>query len=247
MSLWGYFAGSRYVGSGGIVRPFDRIPLYPPMTFVSRLAGWGWAWHIPMREVTSVGIVVAVEDYKRETARHGSLDDYFLMTCRTTPHLGRLLEDARLVNGGTRIIRDFSYVSETVAGPGFFVTGDAAGFIDPIFSIGVVMALYSGHLAAWAVDRALQHPSQADATRRLFAHQMRGRYELARQMALPGIIGDASAAAETYFDFFSQAEKELMWSAASMTTRSGNLVRAARGAIGPAVLKRRELSGLQFG
>jgi hypothetical protein len=38
-----------------------------------------------------------------------------------------------------------------------------------------------------------------------------------------------------------------MWSAASMTTRSDNLVRASGGARGPAVLKRRELGELYFG
>jgi hypothetical protein len=75
---------------------------------------------------------------------------------------------------------------------------------------------------------------------------MRGRYELARTMALPGIAGGGAEAA-AYFDFFSQSEKELMWSAASMTTRSGNLVRASGGAGGPAVLKRRELGELHFG
>jgi flavin-dependent dehydrogenase len=245
VSLWGYFEGSRYVSSGGVVRSFDQIPQFPPMTFVSRLKGWGWSWHIPMRQVTSVGIVVSLDDYKRDAPRHASLEDYFNAICRPTRHLGRLLADARLVNGGIRVLRDFSYRSGIVTGPGFLVIGDAAGFIDPIFSIGVVMALYSGHLAAWVVDRALQRPALAEATRRLFAHQMRGRYELARAMALPGIDGDGSAAAETYFGFFSQSEKELMWSAASMSTRSANLVRASGGS-GPPVLKRTELAELQF-
>jgi flavin-dependent dehydrogenase len=247
VALWGYFEGSSYVAAGGIVRPFRDIPQHPPMTFVSRLGGWGWSWHIPMRRVTSVGIVVPVDDYRRDAGGHASLDDYFLATCRATPHLGRLVAEARLVDGGARMLRDFSYVCETVAGPGFLVTGDAAGFVDPIFSIGVVMAFYSGQLAAWTIDRCLRGSAAADRSRRLFAHQMRGRYELARAMALPGTGADGASAAAGYFDFFSQAEKELMWSAASMTTRSDNLVRASGGARGPAVLKRRELGELYFG
>ncbi|MBV9863479.1 MAG: tryptophan 7-halogenase [Alphaproteobacteria bacterium] len=247
VALWGYFEGSHYVSAGGIVRPFAELHSHPPMTFVTRLGGWGWSWHIPMRRVTSIGIVVPVEDYRRAAAAHGCLDDYFLATCRATPHLGRLIADARLVNGGVRVLRDFSYLSGTVAGPGVLVIGDAAGFIDPIFSIGIVMALYSGHLAAWTIDRSLRRTAMAETSRKLFAHQMRGRYELARTMALPVIEGDEHAAAAAYFDFFSQSEKELMWSAASMTTRSGNLVRASGGESGPAVLKRRELAGLHFG
>lgn len=246
VALWGYFEGSQYVTPGGIVRPFEDLPTHPPVTFVTRLGGWGWSWHIPMRRTTSVGLVIPVGDYRRDAAAYASLDDYFLATCRTTPHLNRLVTDARLVDGGVRVLRDFSYVSETMAGPGFLVIGDAAGFVDPIFSIGVVMALYSGQLAAWTIDRALRRPAMAAASRDLFAHQMRGRYELARTMALPGITGEGRDAAAAYFDFFSQSEKELMWSAASMTTRSGNLVRASGGESGPALLKRRELTGLQF-
>src|SRR5207237_3268705 len=57
VSLWGYFKNSRYVSTGGVVREFDQIRAHPPMTFVSRVSGWGWAWHIPLHEDTSVGMV----------------------------------------------------------------------------------------------------------------------------------------------------------------------------------------------
>ena len=246
VSIWGYFEGSRYVSSGGIIRPFEDIPNHPPMTFVSHLGGWGWAWHIPMRRETSVGIVVSVEDYKKGAAAHASLDDYFLSTCRSIEHLDRLLSPARLT-GGVRIIRDYSYAPDKIAGPGYFVIGDAAGFVDPIFSIGVVMALYSGKLAAWTIDRVFQRPAQAPTYRRLFEKEMRGRYELARTMALPvnDVAPDAPDGAKIYLDFFSAAEKELMWSAASMTTRSGNLVRAAAGGDAPPALRRIQLDGLR--
>src|SRR5262249_33717956 len=242
VSIWGYFAGSNYVSSGGIVRPFEDIPKHPPMTFVSHLGGWGWAWHIPMRVETSVGIVVSIEDYKRGTAAHGSLEEYFLATCRGIEHLGRLLSSARLKNG-VRVIRDFSYGPENIAGPGYFVIGDAAGFVDPIFSIGVVMALYSGQLVAWAIDRSLRRPEHGTTYRQLFQPQRRARSQPARTMALPVSDGapDAPDSAKTYFDFFSTAEKELMWSAASMTPRSGNLVRASGDGGAPPVLRRRQL------
>jgi glycine/D-amino acid oxidase-like deaminating enzyme len=81
-----------------------------------------------------------------------SRERYFLDACMSTPHLGALLEGAQLSEGGVRLMRDFSYSSSKIAGPGYFVIGDAAGFVDPIFSIGVVVALYAGELAAWAID-----------------------------------------------------------------------------------------------
>ena len=188
ISIWGYFADSKYVGAEGIVYPFEEIPNHPPMTFVSHLGGWGWAWHIPMRETTSVGIVVSVEDYKRDVTKYASLHDYFMTTCQSTKFLGPLLSsakmvngamlsDAKMVNGDLRVLRDFSYLPERVSGPGYFVIGDAAGFVDPIFSIGYVIALYSGELACWAIDRSLKRADRTEASRMMFEHQMRGRYE----------------------------------------------------------------------
>ena len=245
VSLWGYFVGSRYVSAGGIVRPFEEIPVHHPTTFVSRLDDWGWLWHIPMRKVTSVGINVPVDQYRTEIARHDSIEDYFLATCAKTKYLADLLSHAHLTNGSVRVLRDYSYLPESIEGPGYFVVGDAAGFVDPIFSIGVVMGLYSGHLAAWAIDRSLRRSEQVELNRRLFAQQMRGRYELARGMALPGVDAEAPDSARTYFDFFSQAEKQLMWSAASMTTRSANLVRTT-GSDNKSGLRRRDLETLHF-
>jgi len=248
VALWGYFTGSRYVSSDGIIRPFEDIPNHAPMTFVNHLGGWGWAWHIPMRTETSVGIVVSVEDYKKQAASHASLDDYFLNTCRSIEHLDRLLASARLSDSGVRIMRDYSYAPDKIAGPGYFVIGDASGFVDPIFSVGVVMALYSGQLASWAIDSSLRRPVQAPSYRTLFETQMRGRYQLSRTMALPthDETSDAPRAAKLYFDFISKSEKELMWSAASMTTRSGNLLRTSGESRTPPPLKRRELQELRF-
>ena len=242
VALWGYFENSRYFSAGGIARDFAEIPQHPPLTFVTRLSGWGWSWHIPMKKVTSVGLVIPIEDYKRDLPQHASLDAYFLARCQATPNLRDLLANATMVNGGTRMMRDFSYTVDSLTGPGFIVAGDAAGFIDPIFSIGVVFALYAGHLAAWAAERIIAKPAQAATTRGIYESQLRGRAQLAHALALPGIEREASDAARTSFDYFSQAEKELTWSAASMTTRSDNVVRA--GGASPAKLRRKDLAAL---
>src|SRR5262249_30853073 len=222
----------------------DQVRNQPPMTFVSHLGKWGWAWHIPMRESTSVGLVVAVEDYKRDVAKHASLDDYFMATCHSTRFLGTLLANARMVNGPLRVLRDFSYLPESISGPGYYVIGDAAGFVDPIFSIGYVIALYSGELAVWAIDRSLKQSDRAEGSRTMFEHQMRGRYGLARTMALPGV--QPPDGAQVYFNFCSVAEKELMWSAAAMTTRSANLAQSITPEAEP-IIKIRNLDVLQQG
>ena len=49
-----------------------------------------------------------------------------------------------------RVIRDYSYCSDRFYGPGYLLAGDAACFIDPVFSTGVHLACLSGYLAAHA-------------------------------------------------------------------------------------------------
>jgi flavin-dependent dehydrogenase len=248
IALWGYFTGSRYISSGGVVRPFEDIADHPPMTFVCSRGNWGWAWHIPLRKHTSVGILVPVEDYKKAADAARSREQYFLDACMSTPSLRALLEGAQLCDGGVRLMRDFSYASGKIAGPGYFVIGDAAGFVDPIFSIGVVVALYAGELAAWAIDSSLRRPANASAYRALFETQLGGRVQLYRTVALPCRDHSVPApdAAKIYFDFIPKAEQQLMWSAASMTSRSSNLVRAGGPNWMPPPLKRYDLKALRF-
>jgi flavin-dependent dehydrogenase len=53
--------------------------------------------------------------------------------------------------------KDYSYRSKQVAGDGWVLVGDAFGFLDPLYSSGVLLALKSGELAADAVCEGLTH------------------------------------------------------------------------------------------
>ena len=64
MSAWGYFLDSKYVAGDGKAYPFERLREIPPTTFVSSFGDWGWSWHIPLRDTTSVGLVIPVEHVK---------------------------------------------------------------------------------------------------------------------------------------------------------------------------------------
>ena len=73
------------------------------------------------------------------------------------------MKDARLV-GAIQTTSDFSYHNRRLAGPRLLRVGDAAGFMDPIFSAGVFLAMWSGKLAAEVVGKCLQrgrHPTRA--------------------------------------------------------------------------------------
>ncbi len=135
-----------------------------------------------------------------------------------------LLEGAELIPDSTASIADYSFQTDHLAGPGWVMAGDAAGFVDPIFSVGVVLALYSGSAAAWAVDRCLTTPDSAEGTRAIFERQLRGRYEIARSLALPQYRseGEVSEAARQAIQMERSELQELMYVVSSLTTRTNN-------------------------
>ena len=109
----------------------------------------GWFWFIPLHDVTtSVGAVV---DAKRHAgAASGDLEPLYRRLIASAPAIAHRLRDATLVSP-IRMIRDYSYCSDRFYGPGYLLAGDAACFIDPIFSTGVHLACLSGYLSARAV------------------------------------------------------------------------------------------------
>ena len=65
---------------------------------------------------------------------------------------------------------DFSYRNSQLTGDRWMLAGDAAGFIDPVFSSGVFLAMMSGEMCADIIDEALTNPKRE---RRLFARYTR--------------------------------------------------------------------------
>jgi halogenation protein CepH len=114
----------------------------------------GWFWFIPLHDgTTSVGAVVDARRYAGEVAK-GPMALYQRLIAACEPVAERL-RAAQLVSP-IRVIRDYSYCSTRFYGPGFLLAGDAACFIDPVFSTGVHLACLSGYLAAHSVGAMLQ-------------------------------------------------------------------------------------------
>lgn len=143
----------------------------------------GWMWAIPLH--TGVMSVGAVVDSKRgqEGIRASGTEAYYAAQVQSAPHTRGLLAHATLTEGPL-VIRDWSYTSTGVAGPGYVLCGDAACFIDPLFSTGVHLALSSGLMAAAYVTTALRNPSlthdAAEAYTRLYMRQYSQFRDLAR-------------------------------------------------------------------
>jgi flavin-dependent dehydrogenase len=115
----------------------------------------GWFWGIPIdKGVFSVGYVTQSE---KATATDQSLEDLFQSQIQTTTKLKELLRDARQA-AGYRSARDWSYTNERFYGDGWVLVGDAAAFVDPLFSTGVALATMTAMALSRVVDKIIQHP-----------------------------------------------------------------------------------------
>lgn len=114
----------------------------------------GWFWYIPLQDdVVSVG-VVAPNDYlfkNRPTKDHGAIYAEEVARC---PGVGPRLVGAERI-APFRAAKEYSYRSRAVAGDGWVLVGDAYGFLDPLYSSGILLALQSGALAADCIHDGL--------------------------------------------------------------------------------------------
>jgi FAD-dependent halogenase len=148
LAVWGYFQGGKRFPEEG-----------RRGNVISAAFEEGWIWYIPLSDqLTSVGAVVPVEqaghikELGQEAALYGYID--------ACPLIKDFLSPATRVTdgqyGAIRILRDFSYLATRFWTPGAVLVGDAACFIDPVFSSGVHLATYSGLLAARSINTVLR-------------------------------------------------------------------------------------------
>lgn len=121
-----------------------------------------WFWLIPVtNELTSVGLVVDRQHFVDCGLQPQQLLE---RTIAGAPWIAEKMKDAERV---TQIYarKDFSFRMEKIAGPNFALIGDAAGFLDPIFSTGVFMAMKSADFASNAIAARLNTGSMAGLDR----------------------------------------------------------------------------------
>lgn len=111
-----------------------------------------WFWYIPLpHDLVSVGVVGKLEYLM--TARPGSPEQVYAEELAKCPALQERLQGAEQVMA-IQAQKDFSYISRRIAGDGWILAGDAFGFLDPIYSSGVFLALKSGEMAADSIADA---------------------------------------------------------------------------------------------
>lgn len=115
-----------------------------------------WFWLIPVTgDLMSVGLVVDRDHFLKSGL---STEEMLHETIAKTPWMrNRMSEAERVTQVYAR--KDFSYLMKNVAGENFALVGDAAGFLDPIFSTGVYLAMMSADMAADAIEARLRQGS----------------------------------------------------------------------------------------
>jgi flavin-dependent dehydrogenase len=114
----------------------------------------GWFWYIPHHDNTiSVG-VVASHEYLFKSRPGKTNEQIYFEEVDRCPGLQPRIARAKRV-APFRAAKEYSYRAKKAAGDGWVLIGDAFGFLDPLYSSGVLLALKSGSLAADAVHEGL--------------------------------------------------------------------------------------------
>jgi flavin-dependent dehydrogenase len=143
-----------------------------------------WFWVIPFRDGrTSVGAVLDPSEIVRAEGRAAPAAT-FAALCAESPPMRRMLETASPVFE-VRAAADFSYRVSDIIGDGWLALGDASGFVDPLFSTGVHLALRGASIAAPLVHEAL---AAGDVSRARFAP-----YERSQRRAVEIFVGAVQA------------------------------------------------------
>jgi len=114
----------------------------------------GWFWYIPLHEnIISVG-AVADYDYLFKNRDTKDFEKLYHEEVDKCPAVKQRIGNAKRV-APYRAAKEYSYRSKRAAGDGWVLVGDAFGFLDPLYSSGVLLALKSGQLAADAICEGL--------------------------------------------------------------------------------------------
>jgi flavin-dependent dehydrogenase len=182
VAIWGYWKGADRLATG---REGDIAVGSIPN---------GWLWAIPLRDdITSVGVVM-----HRDTVvgKKKPLQDMLFEAIDGTPFIKGIVEKGTLVSE-IHTEQDYSYAAQRFCGPGYYMVGDAACFLDPLLSSGVHLATYSGLVAAASVGSTLRAEVSEDEAGVFFEKVYRQAY--LRFLVFLSAFYDVGRKKESYF------------------------------------------------
>jgi flavin-dependent dehydrogenase len=185
VAIWGYWTGT------------GRMSFAPEGAIANGAVPDGWLWGIPLHNGTmSVGLVLHKTTFKEKRQQFDSLEQIYLEAIDSCPLIADLVKPGKLVTN-MRTEQDYSYIAGSVTGPGYFLVGDAACFIDPLLSTGVHLATHSAMLGAASIASALRGEVTEQQARAFFERSYRQIY--LRLMAIVSGMYQQYDGKEAYF------------------------------------------------
>jgi FAD-dependent halogenase len=199
LALFGYFEGGK------------RLPEPDSGNIFCAAFDSGWFWYIPLSPtLTSVGAVV-----RREMASkiQGDPEEALTTLIAECPSISDYLSDAKRITEGQygelRVRKDYSYANTKFWRSGMALIGDAACFVDPIFSSGVHLATYGALLAARSINSVLAQSIDEDTAFREFERRYRREYSVFYEFLV------------SFYDMH-EDENSYFWSAKKVTNSSSS-------------------------
>lgn len=185
IALWNYWSGTKSLPSG----PEGAIAVCSIPD--------GWIWGIPLHDGTmSLGLVTDTDTFTRKKRQGATPDQIYSDGIAQNSTIATLIESAEPIST-LRIERDFSYTSDQFSGPGYFLCGDAACFLDPLLSTGVHLAMFSAMVAAASIASVIRSEVSEDEAMTLYEDTYRQAY--LRLFALVSSTYQQHSGKESYF------------------------------------------------
>jgi halogenation protein CepH len=162
---------------------------------------YGWFWYIPMdgKKLGEANVgLVSGQEFKTEYRELG-VEAFYERALKESPFMQQLLgPDAKRITD-ISAITDWAYTCEKTAGPGWFLAGDAAAFLDPLLSSGATMAMLAGYSASVCIHTALTQPENERAAAEFYRGNYRRMYEVTRDFLHYFYAGNLNAHSEDMF------------------------------------------------
>jgi flavin-dependent dehydrogenase len=185
VALWGYWKNTKPFGFG------------PPGAIGVCSISHGWLWQIPLHDGTvSVGAVMTKDHLREQQEMQADLSEIYHAKIAESEPISNLVAGAEL-STEVKAEADYSYVTETFAGPGHLIAGDAACFLDPLLSTGVHLAMYSALLSAATIASILRDGVAEKDALRFYAKAYQTSYE--RLLVLVSVFYQAYRGRDDHF------------------------------------------------
>jgi flavin-dependent dehydrogenase len=152
LAIYRYYRGLRWL------EPLLGSPGASKIFFSATPSGWMWLIPLSATDV-SVGLVT-----RREALVGVPPEHLFDRELATVADMAAMLAAAAPIAAPgeteprTIVVADWSYSHHRPCGPGYYLAGDAAAFVDPILSSGILLAHHSGLMVANAISTEWHHP-----------------------------------------------------------------------------------------